>query len=137
MRAAALAAMLAALIVAGCGSKAASPKSGLASTCRRENSALAGVAPVRDLGGAARALKDVVTLENRALADLRAAGLADGDLASRLWLARAAARRALDEIEGADPQKTMDPIRVGMPAARRAVGDAAVLVHSLCAQPGA
>jgi hypothetical protein len=127
----ALAAALAALL-AGCGSHSASHKN-LNTACDNGHSALAGVASVSDLGSAAIALNRVVRLERHALAELRAAGLGNGQLAGRLSLALMAAERSLAEIQTSDPQKTMDPIRTGVPAARRAVGSASALVQSLCA----
>jgi hypothetical protein len=124
--------LLAAATAAGCGSASGNGRSNLAAACRREQAGLARIAPVRDLGDAETALGAVVALERRVLARVRAAGLADDSLATQLRLSIQAATRSLAEIRG-DAQGAMDPVRTGVPAARRAVGLADGLLQAACA----
>ncbi len=74
-------------------------------------------------------------MERRALDDLRRRRLEDDPLATRLQLAIASAQRSLASIEKSDPQKTMSPIRTGIPDARRAVEAADTLIRALCQRP--
>jgi hypothetical protein len=127
----ALLAILAATAAAGCGSKGTSGNRDLESLCRRERAALVRVSPVADLGDAERTLRNVIALERRVLAGLRESSLADDPLATKLRFSIAASTRSLEAITG-DAQGAMDPVRTGVPSARRAVGGADGLLRSLC-----
>jgi hypothetical protein len=99
--------------------------------CQRERAALVRASPVTDLGDAERTLRTVIALERRILAGLRGSPLADETLATKLRLSIAASTRSLEAITG-DAQGAMDPVRTGVPSARRAVGNADGLLRSLC-----
>jgi hypothetical protein len=120
------------LLAAACGSGSTTKASALDETCKRETAALARVGPIRNLGDASWALRSVLGLERRALADVDATGKSRERLAARLRLSIGAAARSLRAIVGADAQQTMTPVRTGVVDARRSVTDAAVLLRSLC-----
>jgi hypothetical protein len=124
-------AVLAAAMVAGCGSGSSGES---AATCQDDRARLAAIPPVNDLGDARSALRQVIAVERRALARLRASGKPESSSTTQLLLAAAAAKRSLQEING-DAQGAMDPVRTGVPAARRAVAIADGLLRPLCA-PG-
>jgi hypothetical protein len=120
-----------AALVAGCGgTSSAAPD--LSAACTRARATLPQLPAAPDLDDATRALRRVLGAEQRALADLRAGGLANDPLATRLRAAIVSTRRSLVSIEAADPQRTMAPIRTGVPNARRAAASAEALVTDLC-----
>jgi hypothetical protein len=121
-----------ALAAAGCGGGTSEKTATLEATCVRGRAAVARVGPIRDLGEATTALRSVLRLQRRALADLEAAGTAQRALADRFRAAIETNQRSLQSIVGSDPQQTMTPVRTGVADARRAAGDAKTLVGSLC-----
>jgi len=124
-------AVLAAATVAGCGSGSSGES---APSCQDDRARLARIAPVNDLGDARSALQQVIAVERRAVARLRGSGKPASSSTTQLLLAAGAAKRSLQEING-DAQGAMDPVRTGVPAARRAVAIADGLLRPLCA-PG-
>lgn len=123
--------------LAGCGGASGTNQGSLASTCTRERAALERIGPVVTLADASRALRALVALERRALADLSAGGVGAGALETRVRLALASSRRSLAALESADRRDTMDPIRTGAPAARRAAAIAEGLLGDLCRRANA
>jgi hypothetical protein len=121
--------VLAALAVAGCGSSSSGEG---APSCQDDRAALARVETVNDLDDAKRALQRVIAVERRAVARLREEGKSESPASTQLVLAGRAATRSLREING-DAQGAMDPVRTGVPAARRAVAIADSLLQPLCA----
>ncbi len=124
-------AVLAAATVAGCGSGSSGES---APSCQDDRARLARIATVNDLEDAKSALQQVIAVERRAVARLRESGKTESSSTTQLLLAGRAARRSLQEING-DAQGAMDPVRTGVPAARRAVAIADGLLQPLCA-PG-
>jgi hypothetical protein len=122
-------AVLAAATVAGCGSGSTGES---APSCQDDRAALARVATVNDLDDATRAIQRVIAVERRAVARLREEGKSNSPTSTQLVLAGRAATRSLQEING-DAQGAMDPVRTGVPAARRAVAIADGLLQPLCA----
>ena len=122
-------AALAAATVAACGSSSGGES---APSCEDDRAALARVATVNDLDDAKRALQRVIAVEGRAVARLREDGKSESPASTQLVLAGRAATRSLQEING-DAQGARDPVRTGVPAARRAVAIADGLLQSLCA----
>ena len=123
------------LAAAGCGGSGSGSESGrptLDATCKRVQSGLARVGPIESLGDATTALRRVLRLERGALADVEAAGAGHRRLADRFRVAIGTTQRSLEAIVASDPQQTMTPVRTGIPNAKRAAGDASVLVRSLC-----
>ena len=124
-------AVLAAATVAGCGTGSSGES---APSCQDDRARLDAIAPVNDLGDARSALRQVIAVERRAVARLRASGKTESSSTTQLLLSAGAAKRSLQEING-DAQGAMDPVRTGVPAARRAVAIADGLLRPLCA-PG-
>jgi hypothetical protein len=122
-------AVLATAIVAGCGSGSSGES---APSCQDDRAAVARLVPINDLEDAKRALQQVVAVERRAAARLRESGRSESSSSTQLLLAGRAATRSLQEING-DAQGAMDPVRTGVPAARRAVAIADGLLRPLCA----
>ena len=122
-------AVLATAIVAGCGSGSSGES---APSCQDDRAAVARLVPINDLQDAKRALQQVVAVERRAAARLRESGRSESSSSTQLLLAGRAATRSLQEING-DAQGAMDPVRTGVPAARRAVAMADGLLRPLCA----
>jgi hypothetical protein len=122
-------AVLATAIVAGCGSGSSGES---APSCQDDRAAVARLVPINDLQDAKRALQQVVAVERRAAARLRESGRSESSSSTQLLLAGRAATRSLQEING-DAQGAMDPVRTGVPAARRAVAIADGLLRPLCA----
>jgi hypothetical protein len=122
-------AVLATAAVAGCGSGSSGES---APSCRDDRARLARIGTVNDLEDAKRALQQVVAVERRAAARLRESGRSESSSSTQLLLAGRAATRSLQEING-DAQGAMDPVRTGVPAARRAVAIADGLLRPLCA----
>jgi len=122
-------AVLATATVAGCGSGSSGES---APSCQDDRAAVARLVPINDLEDAKRALQQVVAVERRAAARLRESGRSESSLSTQLLLAGRAATRSLQEING-DAQGAMDPVRTGVPAARRAVAIADGLLRPLCA----
>lgn len=122
-------AVLATAAVAGCGSGSSGES---APSCRDDRARLAWIGTVNDLEEAKRALQQVVAVERRAAARLRESGRSESSSSTQLLLAGRAATRSLQEING-DAQGAMDPVRTGVPAARRAVAIADGLLRRLCA----
>jgi hypothetical protein len=121
-------AVLATATVAGCGSGSSGES---APSCQDDRAAVARLVPINDLGDAKRALQQVVAVERRAAARLRESGRSESSSSTQLLLAGRAATRSLQEING-DAQGAMDPVRTGVPAARRAVAIADGLLRPLC-----
>jgi hypothetical protein len=122
-------AVLATATVAGCGSGSSGES---APSCQDDRAAVARLVPINDLEDAKRALQQVVAVERRAAARLRESGRSETSSSTQLLLAGRAATRSLQEING-DAQGAMDPVRTGVPAARRAVAIADGLLRPLCA----
>jgi hypothetical protein len=122
-------AVLATATVAGCGSGSSGES---APSCQDDRAAVARLVPINDLQDAKRALQQVVAVERRAAARLRESGRSESSSSTQLLLAGRAATRSLQEING-DAQGAMDPVRTGVPAARRAVAIADGLLRPLCA----
>jgi hypothetical protein len=122
-------AVLATATVAGCGSGSSGES---APSCQDDRAAVARLVPINDLEDAKRALQQVVAVERRAAARLRESGRSESSSSTQLLLAGRAATRSLQEING-DAQGAMDPVRTGVPAARRAVAIADGLLRPLCA----
>ena len=122
-------AVLATATVAGCGSGSSGES---APSCQDDRAAVARLVPINDLEDAKRALQQVVAVERRAVARLRESGQSESSSSTQLLLAGRAATRSLQEING-DAQGAMDPVRTGVPAARRAVAIADGLLRPLCA----
>ena len=122
-------AVLATATVAGCGSGSSGES---APSCQDDRAAVARLVPINDLEDAKRALQQGVAVERRAAARLRESGRSESSLSTQLLLAGRAATRSLQEING-DAQGAMDPVRTGVPAARRAVAIADGLLQPLCA----
>ena len=109
-------AALAAATVVGCGSDSTGES---APSCQDDRAALARVATVNDLDDAKRALQRVIAVERRAVARLHEEGKSESPTSTQLVLARRAATRSLQEING-DAQGAMDPCaRVCRPRAAR------------------
>ena len=121
-------------VIAGCGGASDTKRGDLDAACKREQAALTEIKPVETLGDAAQALRTVIAVERRALVDVVASDAKTGSLPTELRLAIASSRRSLSSIVDSDPQQTMDPIRTGAPAARRAAEVAGGLVADLCRQ---
>jgi hypothetical protein len=119
-------------VTAACGGTSGAKRGDLAAACKREQAALAEIKPVETLGDAAQALRAVIAVERRALVDVVASDARTGALPTQLRLALATSRRSLSSVVDSDPQQTMDPIRTGAPAARRAAEVAGSLVADLC-----
>ena len=113
----------------GCGSDSTGES---APSCQDDRAALARVATVNDLDDAKRALQRVIAVERRAVARLHEEGKSESPNSTQLVLARRAATRSLQEINGG-VQGAMDPVRTGVPAARRAIAIAEGLLQPLCA----
>ena len=122
-------AVLATATVAGCGSGSSGES---APSCQDDRAAVARLVPINDLEDAKRALQQVVAVERRAVARLRESGRSESSSSTQLLVAGRAATRSLQEING-DAQGAMDPVRTGVPAARRAVAIADGLLRPLCA----
>jgi hypothetical protein len=122
------------MLATACGSGSPAKASPLDAGCKHGREALARVGPIQDLGDATTALRAIVRLDRRALADVEASGAGHGRLAGRLRGSIQTTERSLHALVASDPQQTMVPMRTGVSNARRAAGDAQALVGSLCGQ---
>ena len=122
------------LLATACGSSSVVKAPALDAGCKHGRDALARVGPIQDLGDATTALRAIVRLDRRALADVEASGAGRGRLAGRLRRSIQTTERSLHVLVGSDSQQTMTPVRTGVSNARRAAGDAQALVGSLCGQ---
>jgi hypothetical protein len=115
-----------ALALAGCGGGS----TGLAASCDRQRADLDRIGDVRSLADAQAAIRKVIAVETRAVADLRRAK-ADGVIAA-YGSALAEARRLQLSLTTADPTQTMSPLQIGPSAGRRTVERARLLVKRAC-----
>jgi hypothetical protein len=116
-----------ALALAGCGGGS----TGLAASCDRQRADLDRIGDVRSLADAQAAIRKVIAVETRAVADLRRAK-ADGALIAAYGSALAEARRLQLSLTTADPTQTMSPLQIGPSAGRRTVERARLLVKRAC-----
>ena len=86
---------------------------------------------MRNLADAQRAIRKVIAIEQRGLADLRRAK-ARPELVAAYERALGDARRLQAAITGADATQTMSPLQVGPSGGRRTVERARLLVRSAC-----
>ena len=122
------------LLATACGSRSSVKAPALDAGCKHGREALARVGPIQDLGDATTALRAIVRLDRRALADVEASGAGRGRLAARFRLSIQTTEQSLHALVTSDSQQTMTPVRTGVSNARRAAGDAHALVGSLCGQ---
>jgi hypothetical protein len=121
-----------AIVLAGCGSGS----TGLAASCERQQSELDRIGAVRNVGEAQTAIRQVIAIERRGLADLRDAQGPQATV-SAYERALADARRLELSLGAADPTQTMSPLQIGPSAGRRTVERARLLVRRLCDSLGA
>jgi hypothetical protein len=122
-----LAAAVLALSLAGCGTGSKS----LAASCDRQRAELDRIGRVRSLADAQTAIRKVIAIEQRGLADLRRAK-ARPELVAAYERALGDARRLQAAITGADPTQTMSPLQIGPSGGRRTIERARRLVRSAC-----
>jgi hypothetical protein len=122
-----VAGVLLALALTGCGSGSTS----LAASCDRQRAEVDRIGKVRSLADAQTAIRKVIAIEQRGLADLRRAK-ARPELVAAYERALGDARRLQASITGADPTQTMSPLQIGPPAGRRTVERARLLAARLC-----
>jgi hypothetical protein len=115
------------LALAGCGSGS----KGLGASCDRQRAALARIGPVRSLDDAERAIGQVIAIERRAVADLRAAN-ANRRLLASYRSALGDAERLQATLSAADPTQTMSPLQMGPSAGRRTLERAQRLAARAC-----
>ena len=121
------AALVLALALAGCGSGTKS----LASACDSQRAGLDEIGPVRSLADAQAAIPKVISIERRAVADLRAAK-ADPKVVAAYEGALADARRLELSLASADPTQTMSALRMGPSAGSRMVERSRLLLKRAC-----
>jgi hypothetical protein len=127
-----LLAVVAATVLAGCGSTSNGQKRTLAEACRRGSAQLTQIGPVTSLADSTPALLRALALERAALVDVRRA-VGNGDrLARQLEQAIASARLFLASVQGSYAEGTMSPLRTSVPGARRVVAMAHQLIRRLC-----
>ena len=104
----------------------------LAASCDRQRDELDRIGPVRSLADAQRAIRKVIAIEQRGLADLRHAK-ARRELLTTYERALGDARRFQAALTGADATQTMSPLQIGPSGGRRTVERARLLVAKVCA----
>jgi hypothetical protein len=116
-----------ALALVGCGSGS----KGVAASCDRQRAELDRIGHVRSLADAQTAIRKVIAVEQRGLADLRRAK-ARPAIVTAYEGAVADAHRLQASLAGADPTQTMSPLQIGPSAGRRTVERARLLVGRAC-----